>query len=48
MVEFSILLTLVAIFLAVAALVMPLYVMAIHGQVRRIRELLEEMGVDDA
>ena len=34
---------LITLILAVAALVMPLYVIAIHSQVKRIREILEEM-----
>ena len=40
---FIFIIVIIAIVLAVAALVMPLYVIAIHGQVRRIREMLEEM-----
>ena len=33
----------ISIVLVIAALIAPLYFIAIHGHVRRIRELLEEM-----
>ena len=33
----------VSIVLAIAALIAPLYIIAIYGHVRRIREMMEEM-----
>ena len=33
----------VGIVLVIAALIAPLYIMAIYGHVRRIREMMEEM-----